>query len=55
MLNQQVSILKLFLEYKFHFKNTSYLLVKVARFPPLCGGGDPPIDDSDMDVSKTIY
>ena len=32
----------------------SYLLVKIARFPPLCGGGDPPIDDSDMDESMTI-
>ena len=29
-------------------------MVKIARFPPLCGGGDPPIDDSDMDESMTI-
>ena len=55
VLNQQVSILKLFLEQKLHFKNTCYLLVKTARFPPLCGGGDPPLDDSDMDVSQTTY
>ena len=30
-------------------------MVKTARFPPLCGGGDPPLDDSDMDVSQTTY
>ena len=29
-------------------------MVKIARFPPLFGGGDPPIDDSDMDESMTI-
>ena len=42
MLNQQVSILKLFLEKNSISRIQGYLLVKIARFPPLCGGRDPP-------------